>query len=80
MGGGAKGNGKKAREGLVRAYFCDQGVVSEAEQAAKWEEVSRIYRRIMGLALGKKPGRARVCQGGKVEPYVTLASRSFCRR
>ena len=23
VGGGKKGNGKKAREGLVRAYFCD---------------------------------------------------------
>jgi putative transposase len=26
VGGGTKGNGKKSREGLVRAYFCDQGV------------------------------------------------------
>jgi len=39
----------------VRAYFCDQGVGFEAE---KWREVSRLYRRLMGLALGKKPGRA----------------------
>lgn len=35
VGGGAKGNGKKAREGLVRAYFCDQGVGFEAD---KWKE------------------------------------------
>ena len=42
VGGGKKGNGKKAREGLVRAYFCDQGVGFEA---GKWEEVSRMYRR-----------------------------------
>jgi putative transposase len=55
VGGGKKGNGKKAREGLVRAYFCDQGVEYEAE---KWEEVSRLYRRLLGLALGKNPGRA----------------------
>ncbi|MEX1115419.1 MAG: transposase, partial [Akkermansiaceae bacterium] len=55
IGGGNKGDGKKAREGLVRAYFCDQGVGFEAE---KWEEVSRLYRRLMGIALGKKPGRA----------------------
>jgi len=52
VGGGKKGNGKKAREDLVRAYFCDQGVGFEAE---KWREVSRLYRRLMGLALGKKP-------------------------
>jgi hypothetical protein len=57
MGGGAKGNGKKAREGLVRAYYCDQGVGFEAE---KWLEVSRLYRRLMGLALGRQPGRASV--------------------
>ena len=57
IGGGKKGNGKKAREGLVRAYFCDQGVGFEAE---KWQEVSRLYRRLMGLALGRKPGLAEV--------------------
>jgi putative transposase len=57
VGGGAKGNGKKAREGLVRAYFCDQGVGFEAEQ---WREVSRLHRRLMGLALGRKSGRAKV--------------------
>jgi REP element-mobilizing transposase RayT len=57
VGGGKKGNGKKAREGLVRAYFCDQGVGFDS---GKWEEVSRLYRRLMGLALGRKPGRAEV--------------------
>ena len=57
VGGGAKGNGKKAREGLVRAYLCDQGVGFEAE---KWRDVSRLYRRLMGLSLGRKPGRAEV--------------------
>ena len=35
----AKGNGKKAREGLVRAYDCDQGTGFEA---VKWQEVSRL--------------------------------------
>jgi hypothetical protein len=55
IGGGKKGNGKKAREGLVRAYFCDQGVGLDA---GKWEEVSRLYRRLMGLAVSRKPGRA----------------------
>ncbi len=60
MGGGTKGDGKKAREGLVRAYFCDQGVGFESE---KWRDVSRLYRRLMGLALGRKPGRAEVAAG-----------------
>ena len=62
VGGGTKGNGKKAREGLVRAYFCDQGVGFEAE---KWRDVSRLYRRLMGLALSRKPGRAEVSQAAK---------------
>jgi hypothetical protein len=55
VGGGAKGNGKKAREGLVRAYDCDQGVGFESE---KWQDVSRLYRRHMGMALEQKPGRS----------------------
>ena len=61
VGGGAKGNGKKAREGLVRAYFCDQGVESEVE---KWNEVCRMYRRLMGLALGRKPGSGTISGDG----------------
>ena len=59
VGGGAKGNGKTARAGLVRAYLCDQGAGFEPE---KWQEVSRMYRRLMGLALGRKPGAAKVSQ------------------
>ena len=59
---GAKGNGKKAREGLVRAWFCNEGVGFEAE---KWPAVSRLYRRMMGIALGKKPGRTVVQKTGQ---------------
>jgi REP element-mobilizing transposase RayT len=68
VGGGKKGNGKKAREGLVRAYFCDQGVGFDVE---KWAEVSRLYRRLMGLALGRKPGRAEVSQAAKGHGQIT---------
>ena len=57
VGGGKKGNGKKSREGLVRAYFCDQGAGFDVE---RWGEVSRLYRRLMGLALGRKSGGAEV--------------------
>jgi putative transposase len=64
VGGGPKGNGKKAREGLVRACMSHCGAGFEAE---KWKEVSRIYRRAMGIALGRKSGRAEV---GK-SPVVT---------
>ncbi len=59
IGGGKKGNGKKAREGLVRACMAHKG---EGFDAERWKEVSRIYRRAMGLALGRKSGRATVEQ------------------
>lgn len=51
VGGGKKGNGKKAREGLVRAYLSYKGVGFEVE---KWRDVSRAYRRLLGMALGRK--------------------------
>ncbi len=66
VGGGRKGNGRKSREGLVRAYFCDQGVGFDAE---RWVEVSRLYRRLMGLALERKSGKAAVAKG-VVRPQV----------
>ena len=61
VGGGKKGNGKKAREGLVRACMSHKGAGFEAE---KWKEVSRVYRRAMGLALGRKSGRAELGVSG----------------
>ena len=69
VGGGKRGNGRRAREGLVRAYCCEQGVGFEAEQ---WQEVSRLYRRLMGLALGRKPGRAEVAGAGNRAGQDTL--------
>jgi len=57
VGGGRKGNGKKAREGLVRACMSHHGAGFESE---RWKEVSRIYRSALGLALGRKGGRAEV--------------------
>jgi hypothetical protein len=66
IGGGKKGNGKKAREGLVRAYFCDQGVGFEV---GKWDEVSRLYWRLMGLAVSRKPGRA---ENSRRSPAATV--------
>ena len=68
IGGGAKGNGKKAREGLVRACMSHQGGGFEAE---KWREVSRIYRRAMGLALGRKGGVAESQRRSQTAATVT---------
>ncbi len=69
VGGGTKGNGKKSREGLVRACMSHHGVGFEAD---KWKEASRIYRRAMGLALGRKSGRAAVDKT-KVNPMHNTA-------
>ena len=55
VGGGAKGNGKKAREGLVRACMSHKGAGFEAE---KWKEVAKTYRKLLGLALERKSGLA----------------------
>jgi REP element-mobilizing transposase RayT len=71
VGGGPKGNGKKAREGLVRACMSHHGASFESE---KWKEVSRVYRRAMGLALGRKPGKAEVDKEvAKFRPEMNLA-------
>jgi REP element-mobilizing transposase RayT len=69
VGGGNKGNGKKARAGLVRACTSHQGGGFDEE---RWKEVSRIYRRAMGLALGRKSGRAEV-EKGVVRPQMNTA-------
>ena len=69
VGGGPKGNGKKAREGLVRASLSHQGVGFEA---VRWKEVVRTYRRVMGLALERKNGRAEV-EKGVVRPQMNTA-------
>jgi len=54
VGGGPRGVGKKAREGLVRAFRSADGVGFEAKH---WAEVSRDYRDLMGMALEREPGR-----------------------
>jgi REP element-mobilizing transposase RayT len=53
VGGGAKGDGKKAREGLVRACLGHQGVGFDAK---KWQEVGSMYRKLMGMAIERKSG------------------------
>jgi len=57
VGGGKKGNGKKAREGLVRACMRHRG---EGFDAERWRDVSRIYRQAMGLALGRKSSNSKI--------------------
>ncbi|MEO5715969.1 MAG: hypothetical protein ABIT37_20990 [Luteolibacter sp.] len=54
IGGGAKGNGKTARAGLVRALKAHQGIGADAEI---WDSgVARNYRKLlMAGAVGKSP-------------------------
>jgi REP element-mobilizing transposase RayT len=63
VGGGKKGNGKKAREGLVRAITSDG---ETGYDAGKWKDASRRYRRLMGLALERKALNAKVEGSGEM--------------
>jgi len=64
VGGGQRGNGKKAREGLVRAIASDTEVGFDA---SGWKDASRRHRRLMGLALERKPLSAKVGLPGKMK-------------
>lgn len=61
VGGGTKGNGKKARQGLVRAIEDLEARSQHAEDdlPRRWKQASRRYRRLMGLALGRKNANSR---------------------
>ncbi len=62
VGGGGKGNGKKAREGLVRAITSD---TETGFDAGKWKDASRRYRRLLGMALERKTLNAQVVVSGR---------------
>jgi putative transposase len=62
VGGGAKGNGKKARAGLVRAMRAHKGVAAEANLWA--HDVSREYRRVL-LSGAVEKQEARVARSGE---------------
>jgi len=63
IGGGNKGNGRKAREGLVRACLSHRGAGFEAE---KWKDAARVYRQMLGLALQRKSGEAELTAAKQV--------------
>jgi hypothetical protein len=90
IGGGAKGNGKKAREGLVRACMAHKGVGFEAE---KWSRkrhephamcVAEMYRKLLGMALERKAGAAAAEVNAvkekrsrkRLEPHAMVAAKS----
>ncbi len=57
VGGGSKGNGKKAREGLVRAISSD---TDTGFDAGKWKDASRRYRLLLGMALQRKTSNSKI--------------------
>ena len=52
VGGGAKGNGKKARTGLI--LVIQNPEARDQIDVAGWKEASRRYRRLPGIALERK--------------------------
>ncbi len=67
MGGGARGNGKKARAGLVRALCAHRGWEADAKH---WTgEVSREYRMLLLQGAGEKLKEV-VNQSGETEVQV----------
>jgi putative transposase len=67
MGGGARGDGKKARAGLVRALMAHKGYEADARHWAG--EVSKDYRMIL-LAEGEEKVQEVVSEGGGREVQV----------
>ena len=67
MGGGPKGNGKKARAGLVRALMAHKGYEADARHWAG--EVSKDYRMIL-LEEGEEKLKEVVNEGGELEVKV----------
>jgi putative transposase len=63
---GLMGDGKKARIGLICVCRTQNSKIQtlnfneedDEYSAERWKEVSRVYRRLMGLALGRKSGRS----------------------
>jgi phage host-nuclease inhibitor protein Gam len=58
IGGNLKGNGKKARLGLMRACEFREELELREYQQERWKEVVKVYRQMMGMALERKAGAA----------------------
>ena len=74
----AKGNGKKAREGLVRACMSHKGGGFEA---GKWKDVAKLYRKLLGLALERKAGHAaEMVNDAKTKRLAAVTTASMKKR
>jgi len=66
VGGGPRGNGKKAREGLVRAITSDKHTAETGFDAGGWKEASRRYRRLLGMALERRSSNSRIAAADQI--------------
>jgi hypothetical protein len=73
IGGGAKGNGRKARAGLVRALRGHKGVA--ADPALWTNDVALEYRKVLLAGAGEKV-EERVNRSGKLEKLRTRTGMS----
>jgi len=48
-------------------------------EAERWQEVSRIYRRAMGLTLGRKSGKAAVDEKRRSQTAATAEEALACK-
>jgi len=69
VGGGRKGNGKKARIGLILAIQNQKA--RDQIDTERWNDVTRIYLRAVGLAPGRKSGGGRMPVRGRSNPIST---------
>jgi len=65
VGGGPRGNGKKARIGLMLAIQNPEA--RKQINVSEWKDVSRRYRRLLGMALERKTLNAKVAISGKMK-------------
>lgn len=71
LGGGTKGNGKKAKSGLIRA-IQNYHTTNDVEMSA-WKDASRRYRRLLGLALERKTPNVNARKKGNLRVHKNEA-------
>jgi putative transposase len=69
VGGGAKGNGKRSREGLVRAWMAHKGWEADASQWSGRDNIHSAYRALL-LAEGVEKAEKRIDEQGKMGKRV----------
>ena len=69
VGGGARGNGKRSREGLVRAWMAHRGWEADASRWGGRDNIHAAYRALL-LAEGAEREEERINQAGELRRQV----------